>query len=215
MQVDDSSSLAVKNEGASNQPVDEDAATRFVPSSMFGPQLLSLSLSKREARVLLPTDDGTHQLKTVEHKKTYINDSQDTDEEQDENEEEEDGDAEDTDYLADFPDETDVRRLPVHFPMLKRLCFHWQELELVHCRIKSLDELHLARFAPNLRRLCLRQNAISRLNSETFHQLTKLEEVDFYDNKLKDVGDAFDKLSVVKCVSSHFCMDSIFTLTRP
>ena len=81
-------------------------------------------------------------------------------------------------------------------------CDNVQELELVHCRLKALDELHLERFAANLRRLCLRQNAISKLNPETFHQLTKLEEVDFYDNKLKDVGDVFDKLSVVTCACS-------------
>ena len=146
---------------------------------------------------MLPTDDGTHQLKTVGHKPAPIDDGQDTDEEQDEKEEEEDGDAEDTDYLADFPDETDVRGLLGHPPHANRICYNAQELELVHCRLKALDELHLERFAASLRRLCLRQNAISKLNPEVFHQLTKLEEVDFYDNKLKDVGDAFDKLSVV------------------
>lgn len=93
--------------------------------------------------------------------------------------------------------------LTVHLPRCaNRGCYNVQELELVHCRLKALDELHLERFAASLRRLCLRQNAISRLNPETFHQLTKLEEVDFYDNKLKDVGDVFDKLSVVTCACS-------------
>lgn len=75
-----------------------------------------------------------------------------------------------------------------------------QELELVHCRLKNLDELRLPRFAAHLRRLCLRQNAISKLDPDTFHQLTKLEELDFYDNKIKDVGDAFDKMGQLMCV---------------
>lgn len=42
--------------------------------------------------------------------------------------------------------------------------------------------------------MCLRQNFISYLDPEVFHLLTNLEELDFYDNKLKTVGDALDKL---------------------
>lgn len=65
----------------------------------------------------------------------------------------------------------------------------------MHSKIGSLDGLRLARFAEYLKRLCLRQNFISILDPETFHQLTKLEELDLYDNKLKSVGDSLDKLS--------------------
>lgn len=36
---------------------------------------------------------------------------------------------------------------------------------------------------------------MSVLDPETFHQLTKLEELDLYDNKVREVGDALDKLS--------------------
>jgi protein phosphatase 1 regulatory subunit 7 len=34
-----------------------------------------------------------------------------------------------------------------------------------------------------------------------FHLLTKLEELDLYDNKIKDVGDALDKLSDLSYVT--------------
>ena len=76
-----------------------------------------------------------------------------------------------------------------------------QELELVHARIGSLDSLRLYRFSGHLRKLCLRQNFISHLDSETLHQLTKLEELDLYDNKVKTVGDALDKLSSLTWVA--------------
>jgi protein phosphatase 1 regulatory subunit 7 len=41
----------------------------------------------------------------------------------------------------------------------------------------------------------LRQNFISVLDPEVFHLLTQLEELDLYDNKIKSVDDALDKLS--------------------
>ncbi|PPR05748.1 hypothetical protein CVT24_006687 [Panaeolus cyanescens] len=89
------------------------------------------------------------------------------------------------DFLADFPDET-------------------EELELLHSRIGSLDELRLPRFAPSLRRLCLRQNFISTLDPQTFHQLTKLEDLDLYDNKIKQLGDALDQCKSLKTLDLSF-----------
>ncbi|KAF8656879.1 hypothetical protein AX16_002425 [Volvariella volvacea WC 439] len=104
----------------------------------------------------------------------------DTDEETGDPQEEDDGDI-----LADFPDETD-------------------DLELVHARIGSLTNLRLPRFANHLKRLCLRQNRISVLNSEDFHPLTQLEELDLYDNKIKHVGEAFDKLADLTSLDLSF-----------
>lgn len=75
-----------------------------------------------------------------------------------------------------------------------------KDLELVHSRIGSLDELRLARFSSHLKRLCLRQNHISFLDPEVFHLLSKLEELDLYDNKIKDPGHALDKLSNLSLV---------------
>ncbi|KAF6757272.1 protein phosphatase regulatory subunit [Ephemerocybe angulata] len=144
---------------------------------------------KRTARVLLPADDGSQQvdLEKAVASPAVERDADDTDDEGDEKEDDADadGEAEEGDFLADFPDDTD-------------------DLELIHCRLKSLDELRLPRFADHLKRLSLRQNAISRLDPATFHQLTKLEEVDLYDNKLKDVGDAFDKLGAMTSLDLSF-----------
>lgn len=70
----------------------------------------------------------------------------------------------------------------------------------MHLRIGTLDNLHLKRFAGHLRKLCLRQNFISHLDSEVFHELTKLEELDMYDNKLKSVEDALVKCSKLRYV---------------
>ncbi|KAF9266606.1 L domain-like protein [Marasmius fiardii PR-910] len=92
---------------------------------------------------------------------------------------------EEGDFLADWPDET-------------------EELELVHSRIGSLDELRLPRFAKHLKKLCLRQNHISHLDPEVFQQLTNLEELDLYDNQVKDVGDALNKLSKLTVLDLSF-----------
>ena len=73
-----------------------------------------------------------------------------------------------------------------------------QDLELVHLRIGSLVNLRLPRFTNHLKRLCLRQNVITHLDSDIFHALTNLEELDLYDNKVKHLGDALDKLSNLK-----------------
>ncbi|KAG1750138.1 L domain-like protein [Suillus lakei] len=93
--------------------------------------------------------------------------------------------ANDGDLLEDFPDETD-------------------ELELVHSRLSSLVNLRLDRFARHLRKLCLRQNAISHLDPEIFRLLTQLEELDLYDNKLKTVGDALDNMAALTVLDFSF-----------
>ena len=70
-----------------------------------------------------------------------------------------------------------------------------QEINLVHARLNALANLRLPRFGPYLKRLCLRQNQISKLEPEVFRELVELEELDLYDNKLKSVGDALDNCS--------------------
>ncbi|KAG2076705.1 L domain-like protein [Suillus decipiens] len=91
----------------------------------------------------------------------------------------------DGDLLEDFPDETD-------------------ELELVHSRLSSLANLRLHRFAKHLKKLCLRQNAISHLDPGIFKQLMLLEELDLYDNKLKTVGDALDNMAALIILDLSF-----------
>ncbi|KAG7089781.1 hypothetical protein E1B28_011433 [Marasmius oreades] len=93
--------------------------------------------------------------------------------------------VEEGDFLADWPDET-------------------EDLELIHSRIGSLDELRLPRFAQHLKKLCLRQNHVSHLDPEVFQQLTKLEELDLYDNKVKDVGNALNNLSKLTVLDLSF-----------
>ncbi len=54
-----------------------------------------------------------------------------------------------------------------------------------------------------LKKLCLRQNYITKLEQEDFAALEALEELDLYDNKLKRVGDALDNLKNLTYVSIH------------
>ncbi|KAJ6505957.1 L domain-like protein [Mycena vulgaris] len=92
---------------------------------------------------------------------------------------------EDRDFLSELPDDT-------------------EDLELVHLRIKSLGYLRLPRFAGHLKKLCLRQNFIAHLDPEIFHGLTKLQELDLYDNKVKHVSDSLDKLRELSVLDLSF-----------
>jgi protein phosphatase 1 regulatory subunit 7 len=67
----------------------------------------------------------------------------------------------------------------------------------VHSRLRSISSLGLQRFGPTLKRLCLRQNNIKTLDSEVTKALVNLTELDLYDNKIKDLGDALDSLVYV------------------
>lgn len=69
-----------------------------------------------------------------------------------------------------------------------------QDIDLVHSRLKSISTLGLQRFGPTLKRLCLRQNNIKDLDPEVMKALENLSELDMYDNKIKDLGDALNSL---------------------
>ncbi len=72
-----------------------------------------------------------------------------------------------------------------------------QDIELIHSRLNSngIGKLGLPRFGAHLKRLCLRQNLISHLDPEVFGALTALEDLDFYDNKIKHVGTALNSMA--------------------
>lgn len=75
-----------------------------------------------------------------------------------------------------------------------------QEIDLIHSRIKSVANLGLVRFAGHLNRLCLRQNHIRLIDSEIIGALVNLEDLDLYDNKIKEVGDALSTLTKLTSV---------------
>lgn len=115
------------------------------------------------------------------------------DSEGDEEDEEEDAEEEDGDPLAELPDETEVHIIAsVYLTNFSSLCD--KELDLVHSRLSSLERLRLTRFSAHLQRLCLRQNIIAHLDPEIFTHLTKLGDLDLYDNKIKHIGDALNNL---------------------
>jgi protein phosphatase 1 regulatory subunit 7 len=114
----------------------------------------------------------------------------------DEGEKDEGLEEDDGDLLADLPDETEVH-LTVNLSFGEFLIGTDKELDLVHSRLSSLDRFRLPRFAAHLQRLCLRQNFISALDPKIFSALTKLVELDLYDNKIKTIGDALSNLTAL------------------
>ncbi|KAL9610608.1 MAG: hypothetical protein Q9167_004710 [Letrouitia subvulpina] len=61
-----------------------------------------------------------------------------------------------------------------------------EDIDLVHCRIKSIPPLRLDRFL-QLERLCLRQNQISKIDFPGKFGST-MQDLDLYDNLIKHVG---------------------------
>ena len=61
--------------------------------------------------------------------------------------------------------------------------------------------MRLSRFAPFLKKLCLRQNFLTVLPSDDFQPLVHLEELDLYDNKVKELGNSLDGMKELVWVS--------------
>lgn len=68
---------------------------------------------------------------------------------------------------------------------------------MIHSRLSTVSNLGLQRFT-KLNKLCLRQNFISSLDAKDFSTLKELEELDFYDNKIKEIGDALNECKKLK-----------------
>ena len=99
--------------------------------------------------------------------------------------------------MEDLPDETEVCfAYPVATGARPLICCV-QDIELIHSRLNStsISKLGLPRFGGHLKRLCLRQNFISHLDPDIFGALEKMEDLDFYDNKIKHVGSALNNMS--------------------
>ncbi|KAI0649258.1 L domain-like protein [Trametes meyenii] len=94
---------------------------------------------------------------------------------------------EDSQILEDLPNET-------------------EDIELIHSRLSSatISKLGLPRFGKHLKRLCLRQNFITHLDPDVFGPLTQIEDLDFYDNKIKHVGTALSKMSNLTTLDLSF-----------
>ncbi|KZT56910.1 L domain-like protein [Calocera cornea HHB12733] len=106
--------------------------------------------------------------------------------EEESEEEEEEGvhDGTEQDFLADYPDDT-------------------EDLEVIHSRLTSTAPLRLPRFT-HLKRLCLRQNVISALPEADFGTLTELEELDLYDNKVKELGEGLHHCTQLEVLDLSF-----------
>ncbi|KAK5697617.1 protein phosphatase regulatory subunit Sds22 [Elasticomyces elasticus] len=94
----------------------------------------------------------------------------------------------------------------------KILTLRKQDIDVQHSRVSSISALHLERFK-RLKRLCLRQNAIQRIELPS-ELASTLEELELYDNLLKHIDGlqdftqlqsldlSYNKLKHIKNVSS-------------
>lgn len=78
-----------------------------------------------------------------------------------------------------------------------------ESIDLIHCRISHLHSLKLERFT-KLRRLCLRQNQIKKLEELPSALKEEIEELDVYDNLIKKIGNALEGFERLKSLDLSF-----------
>ncbi|CCF53620.1 hypothetical protein NDA11_006114 [Ustilago hordei] len=94
----------------------------------------------------------------------------------------------------EIPDDSE---LLTHYPDTEEV------LDLGHLRLTTTKNLGLQRFAPHLKRLCLRQNLLTKIRSKDIGLLTELEALDLYDNSLEKVS-GLDELKKLESLDLSF-----------
>lgn len=90
----------------------------------------------------------------------------------------------DSDLTSDLPDDTEV-------------------INLVHLKIKALEDLNLIRFT-KLTSLCLRQNLIESISEVDSLPVDTIEDLDFYDNRIKHISKYINNLVHLKNLDLSF-----------
>lgn len=90
----------------------------------------------------------------------------------------------DSELLVNFPDDEEV-------------------LDLGHLRLTTTKRLGLQRFAPSLKRLCLRQNLLTKIRTKDIGVLTELEDLDLYDNSIEKIS-GLDELTKLESLDLSF-----------
>ncbi|QEU60438.1 Sds22 [Kluyveromyces lactis] len=90
----------------------------------------------------------------------------------------------DSELAAEIPDDTEV-------------------IDLVHLKVLALEDLNLLRFR-NLKKLYLRQNLIESIAELEVLPLDNMEEIDFYDNRIKHISKSVNLFPNLKTLDLSF-----------
>ncbi|CDR87134.1 probable SDS22-protein phosphatase 1, regulatory subunit 7 [Sporisorium scitamineum] len=94
----------------------------------------------------------------------------------------------------EIPDDSE---LLLHYPDTEEV------LDLGHLRLTTTKRLGLERFAGSLKRLCLRQNLLTKIRSKDIGILTQLEDLDLYDNSIEKIS-GLDELTKLESLDLSF-----------
>lgn len=78
-----------------------------------------------------------------------------------------------------------------------------EAIDLVHLRIRSMEDLELQRFT-KLRSLCLRQNLIESMSEVDVLSPETMVDIDLYDNKIKHISSNIRKLTNLESLDLSF-----------
>jgi protein phosphatase 1 regulatory subunit 7 len=107
--------------------------------------------------------------------------------------------------LTTIPD-SNVESLPADDELTSDIPLDTNYIDLIHLKISSLENLRLERF-PNLESINLRSNlitslsALKRISKETKE---KIEELDFYDNRIKHISSHVNEFSNITSLDLSF-----------
>ncbi|SCV02684.1 LAMI_0H01926g1_1 [Lachancea mirantina] len=94
---------------------------------------------------------------------------------------------------ADAIPDSNIEYISPDAELTKELPVDIERMDLVHLRIRSMEDLDLYRFT-KLKELCLRQNLIESM-SEVDVLPACIEDIDLYDNKIKHISSNVNKLT--------------------
>ncbi|TKY86634.1 hypothetical protein EX895_004273 [Sporisorium graminicola] len=94
----------------------------------------------------------------------------------------------------EIPDDSE---LLLHYPDTE------QVIDLGHLRLTTTKRLGLQRFAGSLKRLCLRQNLLTKIRAKDIGSLTQLEDLDLYDNSIEKIT-GLDELTKLESLDLSF-----------
>ncbi|KAF7999674.1 hypothetical protein HF325_005523 [Metschnikowia pulcherrima] len=126
---------------------------------------------------------------------------EDIDGAEEEEEEEEDNGA--VEYPGTVIPDTHPEQIASDFDLAREYPDDTEYIDLIHLKIKSLEDLNLARFT-KLEALCLRQNLIESMASVLDLPSETMEDLDLYDNRINHISSLVNQLVRLKNLDLSF-----------
>lgn len=138
-----------------------------------------------------------------EDDKHHIDDISHTEDEEDEHEEGDDQEPLPVEYPGTVIPDNHPDKIEHDADLTQDYEDDTQYIDLIHLKITSLEDLNLSRFT-QLESICLRQNLIESLSGLKTISSDKIEELDFYDNRINHISSEVNRFTGIKNLDLSF-----------